>query len=236
MAAVFANGGEWRTGYLMVAAVPVLMGLVYVSTARGWQAGPTVIPAVTRTSSLSPIKMTQMLLFFCYSGLELFFGRWCFTVLTELHGVSLELAGVATSCYFGSVFAGRLLLGALLDRVGADRMIRIGTGGVLLGGVLFAIGSPTVAIGALIVIGFSLAPIFPTMIARTGSRFPASQVPSMIAASVAAAILGSSSVPYFSGIVAANFGLSTMLFIPIAVACGLLASHETILRLHARQL
>jgi fucose permease len=212
--------------------VPMTMAIVYVLTAKHWYYSPPEPghDAAKSQARISSLLVRQGILFFCYSGLEQTLGRWCYTVLTEWKNVPLATAGLAASCYFGSIFAGRLLLGAALDRVGATRMVRMGVVVAVVGTVSFAFGQGAVAAVGLVLTGFALAPIFPTLVAQSASRFPRADLARVIATCVACAILGSAAMPYLAGAGTRIFGLGSIPIVGMVLAVLLVTMHETVVR------
>lgn len=232
MTAVMTRQASWQWGYVLIAMAPIAVAAVFVLTAKHWEYSPAdhepgAAKAPARVSSL---LVRQALLFFCYSGLELTLGRWCYTVLTEWKHLPVATAGLAASCYFGSIFAGRLLLGAALDRVGATRMVRIGTLVAVVGTASFAFGPDALSGVGLVLTGFALAPIFPTLVAQSAGRFPRSDLARVIAICVACAILGSATVPYLAGVATRIFGLGAIATATVLLALLLTAMHESVSR------
>lgn len=232
MTAVMVGDATWQRGFAFIAMGPAVMAAVYVVTAKYWQA-PVPAQQAQDTQpqfAASSLLAIQMVLFFCYSGLELTLGRWCYTVLTELRGIPLATAGLATSCFFGSIFAGRLVLGAALDKVGATRMVRIATVTAAIGTASFALMPGSFAAAGLVLAGFALAPIFPTLVAQASIRFPSATLPRIIAISVAAAIAGSAIMPYIAGLATTAFGLTAVSGVTLILAVMLIGLHETLTR------
>ena len=234
MTAVMARHASWQWGYVLIAMAPIAMAAVYVLTARHWhpssaERGQDPAQPAARVSSL---LVRQAFLFFCYSGLELTLGRWCFTVLTEWKSMLAPMAGLAASCYFGGVFAGRVLLGAAVDRVGATRMVRGGAIVAVVGTATFALGHGVIAAIGLMLTGFALAPIFPTLVAQSASRFPRSELARVIGICVACAILGSATLPYLAGAATRVFGLGAIPIVTVIMAFVLVAMHESVARRH----
>jgi fucose permease len=232
MTAVMTRDASWQWGYVLVAAAPITMAAVYVLTAGYWHYSPLehVHGSVQAPARVSSLLIRQALLFFCYSGVEQTLGRWCYTLLTEWKNIPLATAGLAASGYFGSIFAGRLLLGAALDRVGATRMVRIGSVVAVVGASSFAFGQGTVAAVGLVLTGFALAPIFPTLVAQSASRFPRADLARVIAICVACAILGSATVPYLAGAATRSFGLGAVATVAVILGVMLIALHESVVR------
>jgi fucose permease len=232
MTAVMTRQASWHWGYVLIATAPLTMAVVYVLTARYWQYSPPEHPhdATKSAARVSSLLIRQGFLFFCYSGVEQTLGRWCYTVLTEWKNIPLATAGLAASCYFGSIFAGRLLLGAALGRVGATRMVRIGSIVAVVGASSFAFAQGAVAAIGLVLTGFALAPIFPTLVAQSAGRFPRSDLARVIAICVACAILGSATVPYLAGAATRILGLGAIPLAAVVLALLLVTMHESVAR------
>jgi fucose permease len=216
MTAAVTRGWGWRTGYGVIAAALTLMALVFLATRPLWRApagGPGVAGGAHPDGAggedsrawaalRHPLVVPQIVLFFCYTGLEITLGQWAFTVNTEARGVAVDTAGLWTGAYWGSILLGRILLGAVVGRLGPDRLVRACTFGALLGAALFAAGPPLLGLCGLVVAGFSLAPIFPTLISRTSGRLPPAVALHAVGFKVSAAMLGSAAVPYLAGAMA----------------------------------
>ncbi|HET9956889.1 MAG TPA: MFS transporter, partial [Polyangiaceae bacterium] len=128
-------------------------------------------PRVTMFAALrsGPVWL-HIVAFFLYTGFEASTGQWCFTLLTAGRGLSVERAGFWTSCYWGSLTLGRVLLGFVVDRFGPDRLLRYATTSAALGAAAWALDPGLVGRLGLLLVGLSLAPIFPTLMARTPAR------------------------------------------------------------------
>lgn len=237
MTAVIARDLTWQWGYVVIAIVPAVMAVVHALNTRRWRVSSREETAgsVESAARFDAMLVRHACLFFCYSGLELTLGRWCYTVLTEFHGLTAEGAGFASSCYFGGIFLGRLLLGAMVDRVGATRMVRIVAMVGVVGTASFAFATGGAAAAGLALTGFALAPVFPTLIAQAGGRFSHSQLPRAIAISVAAAILGSATMPYTAGLATDAFGLIAVPATTVVLSIALVLLHETLVNTRREQ-
>jgi fucose permease len=165
----------------------------------------------------------QMAIFFLYTGLEVTFSQWTFTVLTESRHVSPRTAGIAVGCYWGCIGAGRILSGLIVERVGIDRLVRYCLLGAGSGALLFAT-RPTVGAEflGLAVAGLGLAPVFPCLMSRTPRRLGTQLSAHAIGFQVAAAMIGAAVVPGTLGVMASVGGLE---IVPVgtAVLFGILA-------------
>jgi fucose permease len=237
MTAVLAAGpGGWRLGYAGLAAMLAGMTAVFAATRAQWKAplrsdgGTREVAGGALAALRHPLVPIQTVLFFCYTGIEAGLGQWAFTVNMESRAVSVETAGLWTSTYWGCLFLGRVLIGAAVDRIGADRLVRLCTLGILAGAVLFALGPPLVGLVGLIVAAFALAPVYPTLISRTSTRLPPEVAIHAVGFKVSAAMAGASTLPFLAGILAERSGLWVIGWVMAAAAVALLALHEALLR------
>jgi fucose permease len=231
MTAALASGRSWRVAYLVCAAGMALSSGAFAATrgrwivaaGRGGRGGASWRQALRHR--LVPVLL---LIFFCYTGLEVTLGQWSFTVLTEARGWSAADAALWTSIYWGSLTAGRFGLGALVGRVGPTRMIRLCMVATAAGSLLFAMGFPR---PGLVLAGAGLAPIFPTLMSRMPQRLGASVALHAVGFMVSAAMVGSGALPSLAGAVAARAGLEAVGWVAVATAFVMLALHEGLLRI-----
>ncbi|MBV9077609.1 MAG: MFS transporter [Methylobacteriaceae bacterium] len=240
MTLVLSAGLGWRVGYAILATLLAGLALLFAATGSAWRA--EAIPAIVRVAPRKapwaalkhPLVPVQTALFFTYTGVEATLGAWAFTTLHEERGAPAALAGAAVSAYFGAILAGRVLLGAAVDVIGADRLVRLGTLGTLAGALLFAAGPAPLAYLGLVLAGLALAPIFPTLISRTAERLAPDIAIHAVGFKVSAAMVGSAALPIATGLAAQFLGLGAVGPIVVGTAIALLALHEALLRLARR--
>jgi fucose permease len=235
-----ARGDGYRAGYGLLGAILGSMALLFALTRRRWdgpgraaddgapraaQARPESVGAALRNGRV----WLQVVIFFLYTGVESTVGQWCFSWLRDRRGLEIEAAGSWTSAYWASLTVGRLVLGSIVDRVGPDRMLRAATVGALLGVTLFASAWGPLGSLGLLLLGASLAPLFPTLMARTPARVGDGVAHHAVGFQVSAATLGSTLVPSLVGLLVARYGLSAVGVVVVAVAAGLLLAHELLL-------
>jgi fucose permease len=143
MTAVLAHGASYQLGYVLLACALGAMGLAFATTRRAWEddaatGGGISLHSGAGAALRSDRVRLQIALFFIYTGLESGTGQWCFTVLREGRGLDIQAAGAWTTAYWGSILAGRVVLGFVVDRIGPDRLLRITTLTALAGAALFA--------------------------------------------------------------------------------------------------
>jgi fucose permease len=175
------------------------------------------VPALGALAALKVAGVKpQLAIFFLYAGLEVSAGQWSSTVLIEARGVDPVLAGAIVSLYWGCLWAGRLLVGLFVERVGTARMVRWGATLAVLGAAGFGLqGLPVWLSGASLgLVGLGLSPIYPGLMALTPHRLgPAAQ--HAIGFQVSAATAGVALVPTLAGLAGQRWGLGA---VPISIA------------------
>jgi len=233
MTVVLSRGAPYPVGYLILAAALGTMGLAFAVTRRAWDDGPTAGGPATRLAGAwealrSGRVQLQIALFFLYTGLEAGTGAWCFTVLREARGLDVESAGAWTAGYWGSLLAGRVVLGFAIDHIGPDRLLRAATASAVTGAALFAASGGLAGRLGLALLGASLAPIFPTLMSRTPDRVGAHLAHHAVGFQVGAATLGSASLPTLFGLLGASLGLPAIGAAVLGAASLLLVLHEAL--------
>jgi fucose permease len=228
----------WRWGYVITSILSGLVAIYLVFTGKQWQlrddpgesdsaSGPQV--KVIDTLRI-PIVWLIIAIFFMYTGTEVSAGQWAFTLFTESRHITIKVAGVLTSVYWGSLTVGRILAGFVADRVKPTTLLRISTIGVVVGTILIWWNPVNeVSFLGIALMGFSLAPIFPTMIATTPDRVGAKYAPHVIGFQFSAASLSVAALPGLAGVFAARLGLEIIGPFLFISSMMMLALHEIIL-------
>lgn len=248
MTALLTRGAGWRAGYAVIGGVLALLAVAFTVMRRQWDGGPGsspaaaespapvdgVSPQVTAWATLRrPRVWLQIAIFFLYSGVEVTAGQWSYTVLTEARGLGTAVAGTWVSLYWAGLLAGRVVLGFVVERVGAVRMLRLGTGGAVTGALLFALPAVPAAMG-LAVLGFSLAPIFPALMSETPRRVGADAAAHAVGFQVSAATVGVAVLPSAAGLVGERLGLAAVTPMLLGIAVLLAVVHEVLVALADR--
>jgi fucose permease len=260
MTAAIARGYGYRAGYGVLTAVLGGMALLFLLTRRRWDTpSPPAAAAITSAAPAASSGVTeepssaaaakdserrlgfksalssgrvwlQIVTFFFYTGVESCVGQWCFSWMRERRGLPIEQAGFWTSAYWASLTLGRVVLGGVVDRIGPDRLLRMATVGVVTGTALFASSEGWLGRAGLLLTGASLAPMFPTLMARTPARVGEGISHHAVGFQVSAATLGSSLMPALAGVLVSGSGLGAIGGLVVALGCALLVSHEALFR------
>jgi fucose permease len=221
MTAVLARGLPWRIGYQVVGVMLVLLSLVFLFTLRLW----TITPPPAGTASSSPpaptasalealrrgVVWAQLPLFFLYCGIVSTAGQLLYSLLTESRGMAQAPAGLATGGYWASLTIGRVVFGQIATSVSRRAVLRIGLGLAPLGAALiWANAGAAASVAGAAVLGFALAPVFPTLISVTPQRVGAAFAPQAVGFQVAAGNAGIALLPGAVGVVARRLGLEVV--------------------------
>jgi fucose permease len=214
-------GQTWRTGYQVMAILQVGVVAAVLLTLNRWEgshnsaAATEMIrpsnPARLRETLAVPAVWLAMLLFFVYTGAEMTAGQWAFSLFTLSRHISETAAGWWTGLFWASFTIGRIFLGVLIDRFGFEKSMRVMISGIFLGAVLLW-WSPQEGFGfvGLALMGFAMAPIFPTLIAMTPRLLGNRQATNAIGMQVAFGGLGVAALPWLAGILAARTTLEVI--------------------------
>ncbi len=243
MTATIAHGLTWRGGYGALATALGLMALLFALTLRLWDTERSAARPTDGTSVWarmaealrSAAVRRNALLFFIYTGIEGSAGGWAFSLLTEARGLERGAAGAATSAYWGSLFAGRVLFGFIAHHVSPRRLLRVSMVGVPVAALAFSLArgaGPSLV--SLMSLGLLLAPVFPLLIAETPARVGERHADHAIGFQISAATLGAGSLAATVGVVAQRVGLEALGPCLLVLALLLLTLHETAPRAPAR--
>ena len=164
-----------------------------------------------RTTLRHPGVWMGIFLFFIYMGVEVAFGAWSYSLLTESRGVAPKLAGYWVGSFWGIFTIGRILAGIYTSRISRQKLI--------IGSLLTALSATIIlafdihddaSLGAITLIGLAIAPVLPALISgtadRVGTRFTANTIGIQIAAMGA----GGATIPAVSGLIAKRFSLEAI--------------------------
>jgi len=218
---------SWRVGYITVGAVQLFLAACFVLTLPMWRRNerPTGTETQVRLTDYKtslvdtiyqPRVWLSLLLFFLYTGAEVALGVWAYTLLTESRHVQPEAAGLVVGSYWAMFTIGRVIAGLYARRQGVNQLVMGGLAVALLGAALLWWNPiPAASLVAVGVVGFAIAPIFPGFVSRTSHRVGMRFAANTIGMQMAAAGLGSASIPSLVGILARRMSLEV---IPICLS------------------
>jgi fucose permease len=222
---MLSNALTWQGVYGIFGAVQAVLAIAFAVTCRAWATpGPAATPASMPASTpvgpapqggdwRRPTTVVWGALTFVAveNGIESGAGIWGYVFLTAGRGLSHTVAGTALSAYWAVMFVGRVVLGALAERVGPARLLLAAVAGVSAGCALMAVPGPgPLAVAGLLVLGLAAAPIFPLFTLTTGERVGPDDAPRMVSLQVAASAVGSAAVPAGLGLAIGAFTASAL--------------------------
>ncbi|GAA3336437.1 MFS transporter [Amorphoplanes nipponensis] len=219
MTAVLSAGLSWHWGYGIVASGQALLAGAFALTRRSWaqhRAGSAAAAAEVRAGARPagpaatlalPAVWLSAAAFAVYVALEITAGLWAFLFLTTERGVGAGVAGVCVSAYWASLFAGRVVQGFVVERVGTARILLGSLLGLVLGAVLVTVPGPGwLAVAGLMVVGFAAAPVFPLLTLTTADRVGAAHADRTIGVQIGASGLGGALIPAGVGVLIDRVG------------------------------
>ncbi len=207
----------WTDGYRMVSYIQFGIVVVLVLALPLWNINQTAdaneeSAKVLGLKGALEIKGVPYLLlaFLSYCAAESTAMLWASSYLEGTRGASAEEAAAFGALFFIGMTIGRFLAGFVSDKVGDNRMIRLGTA-VALGGV-FCIAVPVkiVSLIGFVIIGLGCAPVYPCIIHSTPMNFGVENSQGIIGIQMASAYVGSTFMPPVFGILANHISLKLM--------------------------
>jgi MFS family permease len=234
---------SWRWGYVAVGASQIALGAYFALTAARWQS-PTHPPSphsTTTPQDLKPIHepaasfaetladprvWMSLMLFLVYTGIEATLGYWTYTLLTESRGISAHTAGFWTGGYWATFTVGRILAGLFSRRLGGDALIRTCLVGAALGSAVLAWNpTPSSSLAGVVILGFSIAPVFPGLVSGTRARVGRRHEANTIGMQIGIAGLGAALVPALAGVLARRTTIEIIPVFLLVLSLGVLALH-----------
>jgi len=239
LAAWIVGMAPWRVVSLVLAlaCVPLVAGFLaaYPQTLAAATPAPESAPSATSGTPAEPASsllgaalrdrgvLFGAAMLAVYVGIELGVGNWGFSYLVQARGLSASLAGYAVSGYWLGLTAGRFLISPAADRIGATTtaMMYACLAGIAGAATLAWLApSAVLASAALALLGFCLAPVFPTTMSIAPRLTQARLAPTAIGVMNAGSTVGGTALPWLAGTIAQSRGMWTLL--PFTVTLALL--------------
>jgi fucose permease len=213
----------WRPAYLALGLFQLAMAAVFIFSTPLWNrfhlAGRRPGQGKKLTDYDTPLMKTMahlptwlgMILFFLYSGAEFSLGFWAYSLLTESRGVTPTVAGMMTGSYWGLFTVGRILSGFFAKHVPLNRMVLGCLVLALAGSVLLWINlNPVWSLLGMVLTGFAIAPIFPSLVSGTQKRVGRRHASNTIGMQMCAAGAGSAFISAVLGLMARRMSLEVI--------------------------
>jgi fucose permease len=155
---------------------------------------------------LKPAVMIAALALFCYMSLEVSMGTWIKKLMEELfigngNADAISKAGLVLSLFGVAMMIGRFASASIknLTAMGGKVIIFASLLALIAIFLMIVSKSPLLGIIAVLLAGLAFAPIFPTIVGITFSKFDPSLYGSIFGIIFAFAMLGSTLIPKFIG-------------------------------------
>jgi len=225
------TGQPWQTLYVFFAVLSlVLLILLVVSRfpERSAESAGQVPLSHYACLLLNPIVLFYTLGIFCYVGAEVGTASWIVKFFERVHGLSSEVSQVqATSLlrkvlptlpalvvalFWGLQGAGRLVSGAVLNRFGSRRILRLYSFLALASLLVATLGTPTLTAVGFAACGFFTSVLFTLIFSGTINSFTENH--GAISGLLCTACVGGAVMPPLVGLVGDHFGLRAAMAVP----------------------
>ena len=203
--------GGWRMGYLTIALIQTILVITLFVALPLWKkTGDVNTESQQQTKVMTnreaikvPLVKLALVSFFFYCAVELTVGLWCSSYLVSYRSFTAADAARTVSMFYAGITVGRLLAGFAAMKIPSKVMVRLGQIVCILGAVLLIVpfGSIACVVGTAL-LGLGCAPIFPSMLHETPTRFGAQNSQAIMGLQMAFAYIGNTVVPPLFGVVA----------------------------------
>ncbi len=209
---------DWRWSLVVAAGFAVVAIAVALRARTTWPAPPPDVEHAERGRPPARATVVSLAVFGAFVALEVTIGSWMFTYLDEGRSISAGIAAVAVSGFWGGTTTGRLLLGSPRVREAIDRVGLIPCAVVSATGIALVTVAPSLlVIAATALAGLALAPLIPTLSARTAQRVGVAHAQRVAGWQLLAANAGAISIPALTGLVVDQTGPGAVIVIVLAV-------------------
>ena len=207
----------WTNGYRTVSYLQFAIAAVILVTLPLWkvnkqtetESGETTLLGVRGALKIKGVPYL-LLGFLAYCAAEATTMLWASSYLEGTRGISNEKAAAYGSLFFIGITTGRFLSGFISDKLGDNKMIRLGVSIALAGVVCIALPFTVTAVVGFVIIGLGCAPVYPCIIHSTPNNFGAENSQGIIGIQMASAYVGSTFMPPVFGLIANYISLKLM--------------------------
>lgn len=228
-------GFSWRWSYgsvLVLQSVSLVFLLLTLPQWRLRSGDATASPDVSMRDTLRrPYVWLSMALVFVYGGAEVGGGQLTSSLFTDGRGIDVQTTGLWISIYWASFTVGRVLMGALVDRISNTALLRLSMLGAIAGaGLIWWNPLTLVSFLGLAFMGLSFATIFPTIAARTPDRVGIAHAANTMGFQIGASGLGGAFLPGLGALLAEEISLEIIGPFLLLINIGVLLLHELSIR------
>ncbi|TQI68920.1 MFS transporter [Clostridium sp. KNHs216] len=229
-------GRTWRSGYFSISIIQFALVALLIFSLPMWKKfeNPSAEPVEEirqgkEKHSLFTMLRAKgsvfvMLSFLLNASMEASMMLWGASYLVKMKGILPESAAGWVSLFFLGVTVGRMVSGFVSMKLSNEALIHIGTIFLIVGFVFMILPLPALfAIGAFILVGLGLAPIYPSMLHQTPVYFGKENAQAVMGLQMSFAYTGNTLMAPLFGQLFANVSFSLMPCVLLVCAVGLLA-------------
>ncbi len=209
---VLGDDGNWRRGYMVVAAIQGVIALIAFAALPLWKraqkrdaAEEAAAGALLPLGRLlrHPGVVLSCMAFFFSCALELTAGSWSSSYFVNVRAVQPDTAARMAMLFYIGLAGGRFCSGLVAGKLGRRKTLFVSLGVLLAAIVLFVMPLPAaVGAGCLFFIGFGVGPIYPNLVHLTPTWFGQSMTEQVMGVQQTAAYLGIMVMPWLFGVLA----------------------------------
>ncbi len=239
---IVSLGQSWRWSYVVVALLELILWICLLLTSRHWsvrtirevQSSGAQVAGIIETFRV-PIALFLLALFFFYGGTEIGTGQLANTLFIQGRGIDQSTSSFWISIYWACFTLGRVLMGTIVDRLSSHDVLRVSMIGAVIGAALLWQNLvQALAFAGVALLGFSLAPMFPMLIAATSRFVQPRYTPTLIGFEISATGLGGAVLPGLAGMLGDRLGVGVLSPFPFVVALGVLVIYEIVNLRHSQ--
>jgi fucose permease len=235
-------GRPWQEAYLLIAGLQLIMAVLFAITLPAWKLSSQTStdaqeqrPSFKSTLRLLPVWL-GVGLFVCHVGLQVSTGQLTNNLLVEGRGIDLQTAGLWISLFWGFVTFGRIFFSLVIDRIGVARALRWCTFGSIVAALLmWTNAADWLTFFGLALMGFTIAPIFPSSVSRTPGLVGKAHSPNAIGFQMTGAGIGGALLPGLVGLTADRTSLEAIPLALVIIALAQFLLHERLSQVERRQ-
>ncbi len=164
-------------------------------------------------------------------GMEMGVGGWSATYFNEVLDIAPNISVLILSTFWFGLMVTRAVLGNLLLRYSASKILRISLVIALAGSIIMLTApNPVIGLLGLILTGIGFAAVFPVVLAYVGDLY-AKLSGTAFSVVFTISLFGGMSIPYFIGILSNNMGLRIGL---ILIPAGIILNYILFWIVHRR--
>lgn len=256
MGFVLQRGSTWRTGYFTVFILQALLTTVLFLSLSLWKQGEKTIEKTEKIEGEKKKAATFreifaisgakecLAAFFFYCAIEQTIGLWAGSFMVYSLKIDAKLAASLVALFYFGITFGRFLSGIFSVRLKDEELIQAGFFilffALLLLFISFLVpqgmplfgttGRVVLIVFSLLFLGLGCAPIYPAIIHSTPYNFGAENTSALIGKQMAAAYIGSLSLPPLFGVIAKQVGTSLFPFYAMLLFLTMVYFYRTLLR------